>query len=175
MLKKEYTFEVQKQVGEKGENAIEEYLLKHKGVSVEKVYELSHQLKGIDFQVRLNERPPLDIEVKVDNICHRNGRYFLEVELVKANGRHSKDGWVLSTQSNFLFLLVGNTNSLKVVKPQYLRDNLYRWQRAYGYRECYNKGGYSSIGICVPYAMIKGLSLDITETCDSMLDYMYSN
>lgn len=175
MLKKEYTFEEQKKIGDNAEYLVEKYLSQSAGLNIQRVDSYTEQLKGIDFLISREEEKPITIEVKIDNICHKNGRYFLEIELIKANGQHSKGGWVTTTQSDYLFLLVGKTNSFKVVKPDYLRNNLYRWQRAYGYRECYNKGGYSSIGVCVPFAMIKGLSLDITETCDSMLDYMYSN
>ncbi len=175
MQNKQYTFEEQKKIGDNAESLVEKYLSQSSGLNIQKVDSYTEQLKGIDFLISKKEEKPITIEVKIDNICHKNGRYFLEIELVKANGQHSKGGWVSTTQSDYLFLLVGKTNSLKVVKPDYLRNNIYRWQRAYGLRECYNKSGYSSIGICVPFAMIKGLCVDITESCNPVLDYLYSN
>lgn len=172
---KEYTFAEQKRVGDIAENTIERYLLESERTELMKVDKLSEQMKGIDFQLSVSGGDWTPIEVKIDNICHKNGRYFLEIELVKSNGKHSKDGWVLTTTSKYLFLMVGKTNCMKVVDPEFLRDNLYRWRRAYGVRECYNKGGYSSIGICVPFAHIKGLCVDLDNDCEEVLDYIESN
>ena len=173
MTKGQYTFQEQKRIGDLAEDTVEK-LLSDIG-KVEKVDSLKEQLKGIDFIVNLEEKSK-KVEVKIDNICHRNGRYFLEIELVKANGQHSKDGWVHTTSSDFLFLLVGKTNTLKIVKPEEIRKNLFRWKRAYGIRECYNKSGYSSIGVCVPFANIKGLLVDLDgEYEETVIDFLKNN
>ena len=168
-----YTFQEQKAIGDLAEDTVEKYLSEM--VKVEKVDSLKEQLKGIDFILDL-EGDKKKVEVKIDNICHRNGRYFLEIELVKANGQHSKDGWVHTTASDFLFLLVGRTNTLRIVKPEEIRKNLVRWRRAYGIRECYNKSGYSSIGVCVPFVYIKGLTVDLASDCEqTVIDFLKNN
>ena len=173
MTRGQYTFQEQKRIGDLAEDTVEK-LLSDIG-KVEKVDSLKEQLKGIDFIVNLEEQY-IKVEVKIDNICHRNGRYFLEIELVKANGQHSKDGWVHTTSSDFLFLLVGKTNTLKIVKPEEIRKNLFRWKRAYGTRECYNKSGYSSIGVCVPFANIKGLLVDLDGKYEeTVIDFLKNN
>lgn len=109
-------------------------------------------MKGVDFVAG-----DTTIEVKLDNYCQRNGRYFLEIELP------NKPGWLWTCTADMLLLVVGGTWDMKVADLKHMRYWLEIWQRRYGVRTCENKNGYYSHGVCVPFKDLKGEVINIKE------------
>lgn len=174
MIKEEHSFDEMMKIGKEGEEKVNNYLLQYPGLEIEGVEDLPEQKKGIDFKVSLNGGKPKGIEVKRDNVCERNHRYFLEAELTNSKGKHHKDGWAHTTQSDLLFLLIGDTSRMLIVDPDYLRKNLRRWKQAHGLREARDKKGYSSFGICVPLIEIREalIIIDLDGTSNEVLDLL---
>ena len=150
-MKKVYNFDTQLKIGKTAEEAVKKWLTHEYSYIITEV-DLEQQLKGIDFIIGNTSH-----EVKLDNYCQKNGRYFLEVQLP------NKDGWVHTCSADKLYLVVGGTWDVKIVDPKALRYWIPIWKNRYGVRTCENKNGYWSQGVCVPLNIIPGKLVNIKE------------
>ena len=151
-MKKVYDFSKQLAIGKKAEAAVKEWL--NTTTLPQPIVDapMDLQMKGVDFVAG-----DTTIEVKLDNYCQRNGRYFLEIELP------NKPGWLWTCTADMLLLVVGGTWDMKVADLKHMRYWLEIWQRRYGVRTCENKNNYWSNGVCVPFQDLKGEVINIKE------------
>lgn len=156
-MKKQYSFEQQLAVGKEAEQQVLEYLKKEHSTYSFRDSNMDEQFKGIDFVATIDGKVAATYEVKLDNYCQRNGKYYLEIELP------NKLGWVHTCQADWLILVVGGTNKAKLVSPADLRFRIPFWKRGYGIRTCDNKNGYWSVGVCVPLTRIPGEDITLSD------------
>jgi hypothetical protein len=134
--------------GERGEEVIREYLAR-RGLDVRSVT-LTEQRRGIDLVYSIART----VEVKTDGKAHETGN--AAIELV-SNDRTGKPGWAYTCEADWLAYYIPADGRVFWLRPDVVRAELDRWQRAHRSFSAPNPG-YNTTGVLVPLAEIERIA-----------------
>jgi hypothetical protein len=152
---REYDFETQRKVGQKGELFLDRWLS-----PVYKVLDVSDDIKyqrsGIDRVVTRSDGSIITIEYKFDIAAKRTGNLFFETV---SNDKELIPGWGWSSQADYWIFLIPEQEIL-VFKPGRLRALVWELQKSLKERSVANKG-YNTIGYPLPLIQSRKVAFQI--------------
>lgn len=149
-MSKTYSFVEQLEMGEAGEQILDEYF--SKWYDIKPATPQEQRQKKIDRWFRHKDSPnpnSTPIEYKTDDKTDRTGNLFIETW---SNEGKRVPGWVYSTWADVV-IYFALPDTLYIMKTMWLRSRVSEWQGTYGTRSVKNKG-YRTIGIPVPTKVV---------------------
>lgn len=145
-----YDFDTQLKLGQRAERELDKLFSKWYEV---REATMEQQRMGIDRWFRPPEGEEFAVEYKTDFKAKRTKRAFIETVSVEKDGEVVKQGWVHTTQADFVVYWAYGWEVL-VIKPSVLRALLPRWTELYRGASS-NNGEYKSRGILVPWHVFR--------------------
>ena len=153
-----YNFQKQLEKGQVQEMRVEDFL-RGRGWKVTQT-DMSEQRRGIDRWLHNSMNPEaIGVEMKADFQAHRTGNAYIETVSV---GRYvgkdfvvEKDGWLYTSQADYLFYLVVETGKLYLTTPKDRREQM-ETKRYHGVTVKNN--GYQGRGLLLPLKELENIS-----------------
>lgn len=147
MQVKQYDFETQHKIGQKGEIFLDQWLRPMYHVA-DVSQDLKYQQSGIDRVVTRSDGTAVTVEYKSDIAAKRTGNLFFETV---SNSKDGTPGWGWASQADYWIILIPEQEIL-VFKPGKLRALVWDLQQTLKERSIPNRG-YNTIGY--PISLIK--------------------
>jgi hypothetical protein len=157
MQAKQYNFNVQHEIGKKGEQILDKWLQ-----TAYKITDVSdnpkYQEVSIDRILTRSDNSAITVEYKFDLAAKRTGNLFFETISVDTK---KVPGWGWSSQADYWIFLIPDQEIL-IVKPARLRALIWR-----EYRECSEKQipnrGYNTLGLPIPLSEVRKIATQIQK------------
>lgn len=154
MQAKQYDFYTQREIGQSGENILDNWLSPYKVLNVSQ--DQRYQQLGIDRVATRSDGSVMTIEYKFDITAKRTGNLFFETV---SNDQQGTPGWGWSSQADYWIFLVPHQEIL-VFKPGDLRALIWQLQKSLKKKIIPNKG-YNTIGYPVPLVRAREVTFQI--------------
>lgn len=144
MQTRQYDFQDQCQIGQKGEKFLDQWLSPHyQLLDVSDNFE--YQQSGIDRLVTRSDGSIITVEYKFDLVAKRTSNLFFETI---SNDKEQIPGWGWSSQADYWIFLIPHQEIL-VFKPGKLRALVWKLHKSLKEKSVPNRG-YNTIGYPVP-------------------------
>ncbi|WP_019502358.1 hypothetical protein [Pseudanabaena sp. PCC 6802] len=157
MQAKQYDFNVQHEIGKKGEQILDRWL----GTTY-KITDVSHDPKyqgvGIDRILTRPDSSVITVEYKFDLAAKRTGNLFFETVSIDCK---SIPGWGWSSQADYWIFLIPDQEIL-IIKPPSLRALIWRKYRENSEKQIPNRG-YNTLGLPIPLSEVRKIATQVQK------------
>lgn len=156
-MSKVYGFKEQLKIGKEGESKLDKFFLEKLNITIKQASMEQELTKGFDriFTSKKNGKQ-FTIEYKYDEKATKTGNVFIETLSKSSTG---KKGWVLTSQADFVAILVGST--IYVIRMNELREHIKTEGDKYRLAKCKNPTYYSE-GRLMPIKELKKIESLLT-------------